>query len=321
MDRISSAEKLTRLTGGPDKQPSSTTAEAFGAETRFGEKHRSRRTHYASAHAVRTTRTPGRQVSSLLSSIEGKGNTATLQTLPPPSSHIRRALSSLNSLHTMEEEKTISPPAPATADGASSSSSDAPSGGKTSADYYFDSYSHFGIHEEMLKDSVRTRAYQRAILGNKHLFAGKVVLDVGCGTAILCMFAAQAGAKHVYGVDMAGIIVQAREIVAENGFTDRITLIQGKMEDVKLPVEQVDIIVSEWMGYFLIYESMLDTVLYARDKWLVKGGLIFPDFASLHVCAIEDAEYRRDKVRKQHTVSTLPRDSRRWDGRAARPFG
>ena len=140
-------------------------------------------------------------------------------------------------------------------------------GGKTSADYYFDSYSHFGIHEEMLKDSVRTRAYQRAILGNKHLFDGKVVLDVGCGTGILCMFAAQAGAKHVYGVDMAGIIVQAREIVAENGFADRITLIQGKMEDVALPVQQVDIIVSEWMGYFLIYESMLDTVLYARDKW------------------------------------------------------
>ena len=90
--------------------------------------------------------------------------------------------------------------------------------------------------------------------------------------------------------------MQAREIVAENGFADRITLLQGKMEDVVLPVQQVDVIVSEWMGYFLIYESMLDTVLYARDKYLVKGGVILPDFASLHVCAIEDAEYRRDKV-------------------------
>ena len=47
-----------------------------------------------------------------------------------------------------------------------------------------------------------------------------------------------------------------------------ITLIQGKVEEVDLP-EKVDIIISEWMGYFLIYESMLDTVLYARDKWLV----------------------------------------------------
>jgi len=43
---------------------------------------------------------------------------------------------------------------------------------------------------------------------------------------------------------------------------------------------QVDIIISEWMGYFLFYESMLDTVLFARDRWLVEGGLIFPDKAT-----------------------------------------
>lgn len=48
-----------------------------------------------------------------------------------------------------------------------------------------------------------------------------------------------------------------------------ITLIHGKVEEVELPVEKVDILISEWMGYFLFYESMLDTVLYARDKWLV----------------------------------------------------
>lgn len=60
-----------------------------------------------------------------------------------------------------------------------------------------------------------------------------------------------------------------------------------------LPVDKVDIIVSEWMGYFLFYESMLDTVIWARDKWLAPGGLIFPDQAVVHLCAIEDAEYRR----------------------------
>jgi len=49
---------------------------------------------------------------------------------------------------------------------------------------------------------------------------------------------------------------------------DRITLIKGKVEEVELPVEKVDIIISEWMGYFLLYESMLSTVLFARDKWL-----------------------------------------------------
>ena len=90
----------------------------------------------------------------------------------------------------------------------------------TAADYYFQSYSHFGIHEEMLKDKVRTLAYRKAILNNQQLFRGKVVLDVGCGTGILCMFAAKAGAKAVYGIECASIAVQARQIVADNKLDD-----------------------------------------------------------------------------------------------------
>lgn len=90
----------------------------------------------------------------------------------------------------------------------------------TAADYYFQSYSHFGIHEEMLKDKVRTLAYRKAILNNQQLFRGKVVLDVGCGTGILCMFAAKAGAKAVYGIECASIAVQAKQIVADNKLDD-----------------------------------------------------------------------------------------------------
>lgn len=45
----------------------------------------------------------------------------------------------------------------------------------TSRDYYFDSYAHFGIHEEMLKDEVRTLTYRNAMYHNKHLFKGKVI--------------------------------------------------------------------------------------------------------------------------------------------------
>ena len=166
----------------------------------------------------------------------------------------------------------------------------------TSKDYYFDSYSHHGIHEEMLKDQVRTRTYQMAILNNKHLFEGKIVLDVGCGTGILSMFAVQAGAAHVYGVDCSGIIESARRIVRDNGMDDKITLIKGKIEEIDLPIKDVDIIVSEWMGYFLLYESMLNTVLYARDKWLKPGGVIFPDKAVMYISALEDEQMKYERI-------------------------
>ena len=76
----------------------------------------------------------------------------------------------------------------------------------------------------------------------------------------------------MYGIEFADIADYANEIVKKNNLTDKITIIKSKVEEAVLPVEQVDIIISEWMGYFLIYESMLDTVLYARDKWLRKDG-------------------------------------------------
>jgi hypothetical protein len=100
---------------------------------------------------------------------------------------------------------------------------------RTSKDYYFDSYAHHAIHEEMLKDEVRTRTYEMAIMENKHLFQDKIILDVGCGTGILSMFAAQAGAKHVYAVDCSSIVDQARQIIELNGFADKITIIKGKV--------------------------------------------------------------------------------------------
>ena len=109
-------------------------------------------------------------------------------------------------------------------------------------------------------------------------------------------FAVKAGAKHVIGVDMSTIIEKAREIVEVNGMSDKITLLQGKMEEVEVPFPKVDIIISEWMGYFLLYESMLDTVLYARDKYLAPNGLIFPDKATIFMAGIEDGEYKDEKI-------------------------
>lgn len=64
-------------------------------------------------------------------------------------------------------------------------------------DGYYEGYAYTGIHEEMLKDSSRTEAYRRAILDNAERFSGSVVVDIGCGTGILSLVSAQAGAKKV----------------------------------------------------------------------------------------------------------------------------
>eukprot|EP00252_Welwitschia_mirabilis_P013038 TRINITY_DN2882_c0_g1_i1.p1 TRINITY_DN2882_c0_g1~~TRINITY_DN2882_c0_g1_i1.p1 ORF type:complete len:378 (+),score=61.45 TRINITY_DN2882_c0_g1_i1:159-1292(+) len=167
---------------------------------------------------------------------------------------------------------------------------------QTSADYYFDSYSHYGIHEEMLKDTVRTKTYQNVIYRNSFLFKDKIVLDVGAGTGILSLFCAKGGAKHVYAIECSEMAEMAKEIVKANGFANVITVLKGKVEEIELPVEKVDIIISEWMGYFLLFENMLDTVLYARDKWLIPNGIVLPDKASLYLTAIEDAEYKQEKI-------------------------
>lgn len=75
----------------------------------------------------------------------------------------------------------------------------------------------------MLKDAIRTDAYRDFVYDNKRIFKDKVVLDVGCGTGILSMFCAKAGAKKVISVDNSNIIDRAREIVYDNGLGDVVT--------------------------------------------------------------------------------------------------
>ncbi|XP_069021752.1 protein arginine N-methyltransferase 3 [Embiotoca jacksoni] len=161
---------------------------------------------------------------------------------------------------------------------------------------YFSSYGHYGIHEKMLKDKVRTESYRDFMYRNPELFRDKVVLDVGCGTGILSMFAARAGAKQVIAVDQSSIIYQAMDIVRANQLEDKITLIKGRIEDIKLPVEKVDIIISEWMGYLLLFESMLDSVLYARDLYLADGGSVYPDLCNISLAAVGDAQKHQDHI-------------------------
>lgn len=110
------------------------------------------------------------------------------------------------------------------------------------------------------------------------------------------MFCAKAGAAKVIAVDKSDIIDKARENIFNNGLADTITCLRGAIEDVQLPVDQVDIIVSEWMGYCLLYEAMLPSVLYARDKYLRPDGLLVPSSATIWMAPVQDEEYVTDTI-------------------------
>lgn len=69
---------------------------------------------------------------------------------------------------------------------------------------------------------------------------------------------------------------------------DKVHLIRGRIEDTNLPVEKVDVLVSEWMGYFLLFEGMLDSFIYARDNHLVKGGVVFPNRCNISLIGCSD---------------------------------
>jgi protein arginine N-methyltransferase 3 len=83
------------------------------------------------------------------------------------------------------------------------------------------------IHAVMIQDKVRTSTYAGFVLSNPACFRDAVVLDVGCGTGILSLFCAQAGARRVYAVDASGVARKAREIVKANGFEDVITCVDS----------------------------------------------------------------------------------------------
>ncbi|KNC27430.1 hypothetical protein FF38_06519 [Lucilia cuprina] len=167
----------------------------------------------------------------------------------------------------------------------------------TSRDFHLDYNAHVEMMNQMLKDTVRIDNFKAAILHNKHLFKGKCVLNIGCGTGIFALFAAKAGAAKVFAVDPSNVVYYTRKIVQANGYEGVIEVIKGKIEEIDLPVKEVDIIVCDWMGYALLYQAICDSVIYARDKWLRKpGGLIFPDQGKLYMVALEDTKHKNGNI-------------------------
>jgi SAM-dependent methyltransferase len=148
-------------------------------------------------------------------------------------------------------------------------------------------------HHEMLIDKVRVESYLQAILSVVR--KGDVVLDLGCGTGILSLFACMAGAKRVYAVDAEPIIEIAKSIVDDNGYQDRVVLMNDWSTYVDLP-EKVDVILTETIGNIGFEEGLLGWVWDARKRFLKVGGRIIPQKVEMYMAPV-NYDPERDRTR------------------------
>lgn len=152
------------------------------------------------------------------------------------------------------------------------------------------SYRDVAMHKVMLQDLVRTEAYEKSI--GAVVKPNHSVLDFGCGSGVLSMFAARANAHKVIAVDRSPFIKNAQAIALANGF-ENISFYHDDHDSLQLD-EEVDVIVSEWMGHCLFYEAMLEPLLTVRDRYLAKGGIMIPAQLSLHVGLVNDEDVLED---------------------------
>jgi hypothetical protein len=129
------------------------------------------------------------------------------------------------------------------------------------------------LHLGMLDDRIRTSRYLEGI--REVVGPGDVVVDIGTGSGVLAMAAAQAGAERVYAIEASAIGETARKNFEANGLADRITLLQGWSTRLELP-ERADVLVSEIIGNEPLGEDVLEITSDARRRMLKPDARMVP---------------------------------------------
>jgi SAM-dependent methyltransferase len=135
----------------------------------------------------------------------------------------------------------------------------------------------------MLRDTVRVMAYRAAIFAHAR---DQVVLDLGCGTGILSVFAAQAGARKVYAVESGGVAGVARLLARANGVGDRVEVIRGDAREVTLP-ERATLIVHELFGPDPLAENCRALLDDARRRHAAPGARFLPRKLTVSCVGVE----------------------------------
>ena len=136
----------------------------------------------------------------------------------------------------------------------------------------------------MMGDRVRMEAYAAAIA--RAVRPGDVVLDIGAGTGVFSLLACRAGARRVYAVEPADAIHTARELARENGFGDRIELIQDVSTAIQLP-ERADVVVSDLRGALPLFQHHVRSIADARSRLMAPGGVLIPRVDTLRAAPVE----------------------------------
>lgn len=150
------------------------------------------------------------------------------------------------------------------------------------------SYGSLVDQQPMALDPVRNEAYAAAL--GACITEDSVVLDLGAGIGTLGLMAARMGARRVYLVEPEDVVTYAQRLADANGLSDRVVVLQGRIEDIVLP-ERVDVITSVMTGNFLLSEDLLPALLHARDRYLAPSGVMLPSDAVMEVAPVEHAAY------------------------------
>ena len=152
------------------------------------------------------------------------------------------------------------------------------------------SYRDIVTHKLMLQDIVRTSAYADAIAAI--VKPGARVIDFGTGTGALAIFAARAGAARVDAIERTCIVEHAKAIAQRSGHPE---ILFHRADHASFQGEGLaDVIVSEWMGHFLFFESMLEPLIQVRDRWLKPEGQMIPARMALQAALVIDEELYED---------------------------